>query len=137
MRYQTIEYGVDEDVATIRLNRPEKMNALSGGMRRELVDALSRAPEEARALVLTGNGPGFCAGQDLGDVKNLGELEPRPGAARGIRAAAAADLRLPGADDLRRQRRGGGRGRQPGAGRRHRHRRALGDVSSRRSRGSG
>lgn len=75
MRYQTIEYDVEDDVATIRLNRPEKMNALSSAMRRELIDALARAPEEARALVLTGNGPGFCAGQDLGDVKNLGELD--------------------------------------------------------------
>lgn len=75
MAYQTIHYGVAEDVATIRLNRPEKMNALSAAMRRELIEALSRAPDEARAVVLTGNGPGFCAGQDLGDVKSLSELD--------------------------------------------------------------
>ena len=75
MAYQTIEYGVQDAVATIRLNRPEKMNALSTAMRRELIDALSRAPEEARAVVLTGNGPGFCAGQDLGDVKSLADLD--------------------------------------------------------------
>lgn len=75
MRYETIDYFVEEDVATIRLNRPDKMNALSAAMRRELIDALSRAPGQARAVVLTGTGPGFCAGQDLGDVKNLGELD--------------------------------------------------------------
>jgi 2-(1,2-epoxy-1,2-dihydrophenyl)acetyl-CoA isomerase len=75
MAYGTIDYGVAADVATVRLNRPEKMNALSAAMRRELIDALSRAPEEARAVVLTGNGPGFCAGQDLGDVGSLSELD--------------------------------------------------------------
>lgn len=75
MAYDTIEYGVEEAVAIIRLNRPEKMNALSAAMRRELIDALSRAPGEARAIVLTGNGPGFCAGQDLGDVGSLADLD--------------------------------------------------------------
>jgi 2-(1,2-epoxy-1,2-dihydrophenyl)acetyl-CoA isomerase len=75
MAYQTIDYGVADAVATIRLNRPEKMNALSSAMRRELIEALSRAPGEARAVVLTGNGPGFCAGQDLGDVRSLGDLD--------------------------------------------------------------
>ncbi len=75
MPYQTIEYALEDAVATIRLNRPDKMNALSAAMRRELIDALSRAPEEARALIITGNGPGFCAGQDLGDVRSLAELD--------------------------------------------------------------
>jgi 2-(1,2-epoxy-1,2-dihydrophenyl)acetyl-CoA isomerase len=75
MAYETIEYGVADEVATIRLDRPDRMNALSAAMRHELIDALSRAPGEARAVVLTGNGPGFCAGQDLGDVRNLGELD--------------------------------------------------------------
>ena len=74
MAYETIAYAVADEVTTIRLNRPDRMNALNAAMRRELIDAFSRAPEEARAVVLTGNGPGFCAGQDLGDVRNLGEL---------------------------------------------------------------
>ncbi len=74
MDYDTIAYGVADEVATIRLNRPDKMNALNAAMRRELVDALARAPDEARAVVLTGSGPGFCAGQDLGDVQSLGDL---------------------------------------------------------------
>lgn len=75
MSFRTIDYVVADGVATIRLNRPDKMNALSAAMRHELIEALSRAPEEARAVVLTGNGPGFCAGQDLGDVRNLAELD--------------------------------------------------------------
>jgi 2-(1,2-epoxy-1,2-dihydrophenyl)acetyl-CoA isomerase len=74
MSFHTIHYSVADNVANIRLNRPEKMNALSAEMRRELIDALARAPEEARAVVLTGNGPGFCAGQDLGDVKSLADV---------------------------------------------------------------
>ena len=75
MRYETIGYGVVDAVATIRLNRPDKMNALSAVMRHELIDALSSAPGEARAIVLTGSGPGFCAGQDLGDVRSLADLD--------------------------------------------------------------
>jgi len=75
MAYETIEYSVSDSIATIRLNRPEKTNALNRTMRRELVEALSRAPDEARAIVLTGSGRAFCAGQDLGDVERLAELE--------------------------------------------------------------
>lgn len=75
MPYKAIEYSVSDSIATIRLNRPKKMNALNRTMRRELVEALSRAPDEARAIMLTGNGRAFCAGQDLGDVERLAELE--------------------------------------------------------------
>lgn len=74
MEFETITYDVTDDVATIRLNRPELMNALNAVMRRELIAALTQAPQDARAVILTGNGPGFCAGQDLGDVKSLEEL---------------------------------------------------------------
>lgn len=75
MAFETIEYSVSDSVATIRLNRPEKMNALNRTMRRELVEALSIAPDEARAIVLTGSGRAFCAGQDFGDVERLAELD--------------------------------------------------------------
>ena len=75
MGYQTITYDIDANIATIRLNRPDKMNSLNRVMRRELTEALSRASDEARAIVLTGNGPGFCAGQDLGDVGSFEELD--------------------------------------------------------------
>lgn len=75
MPYQTIEYTVSDSIATIRLNRPGRMNALNRTMRRELVEALARAPDEARAIILTGAGRAFCAGQDLGDIERLADLE--------------------------------------------------------------
>lgn len=75
MTYETILYAVDGGVARITLNRPERMNCLSGPMRRELLHALRRAPQEARALVLTGAGRGFCSGQDLGDAASVADLD--------------------------------------------------------------
>jgi len=74
MCYETLLYALSEDVATITLNRPDRMNSLNGAMRAELTDALSRAPREARAILLTGAGRGFCAGQDLGDTGKLADL---------------------------------------------------------------
>lgn len=74
MSYETLLYVVADDVATVTLNRPDRMNSLSAAMRAELLDALSRAPRDARAVVLTGEGRGFCAGQDLGDTGNIAEL---------------------------------------------------------------
>jgi 2-(1,2-epoxy-1,2-dihydrophenyl)acetyl-CoA isomerase len=74
MSYETLLYSVVDDVATITLNRPDRMNSLSAAMRAELLDVLSRAPRDSRAVVLTGEGRGFCAGQDLGDTGNIAEL---------------------------------------------------------------
>jgi 2-(1,2-epoxy-1,2-dihydrophenyl)acetyl-CoA isomerase len=74
MSYETLLYAVAGDVATITLNRPDRMNSLNAVMRAELLDALTRAPREARAVVLTGAGRGFCAGQDLGDTGNIADL---------------------------------------------------------------
>lgn len=75
MGYETIVYDVSDGVARITLNRPEKMNCLSGLMRRELLHALRRAPEDARAAILTGAGRGFCSGQDLGDARSVADLD--------------------------------------------------------------
>jgi len=74
MSFETIEYAVAEGVATVALNRPDKMNSLTRKMREELLAALTRAPQEARCLVLTGRGRGFCSGQDLGDAGRFEEL---------------------------------------------------------------
>jgi len=74
MNYQTLLYAVANDVATVTLNRPDRMNSLNAVMRSELLDALTRAPRESRAVVLTGAGRGFCAGQDLGDTGNISDL---------------------------------------------------------------
>jgi 2-(1,2-epoxy-1,2-dihydrophenyl)acetyl-CoA isomerase len=59
-------------ICRITLNRPEVMNALNRALRAELTAAL-RAGWEARVIVLTGAGRGFCSGQDLGDAQGLDE----------------------------------------------------------------
>ena len=75
MSFQTITYTLAAGVATIALNRPEVMNALSRQMRAELLQAVQRSAAEARVLVLTGNGRAFCSGQDLGDAAAVGALD--------------------------------------------------------------
>lgn len=64
----TIRYRCDASIATITLDQPDTLNAFTATMRREVLDALFQAREEARVIVLTGSGRGFCAGQDLGDL---------------------------------------------------------------------
>ena len=71
----TVLYELDDRLATITLNRPDKMNSLSRAIRTQLRAALERAIGEARAIVLTGAGRGFCAGQDLGDASNFAALD--------------------------------------------------------------
>lgn len=69
MDYETIIYAVEQGVATVTLNRPEKLNSFTERMHGELHAALSAARDngDVRAVVLTGAGRGFCAGQDLTD----------------------------------------------------------------------
>jgi 2-(1,2-epoxy-1,2-dihydrophenyl)acetyl-CoA isomerase len=75
MRFETITYELTDDIATLTLNRPEVMNALSSIMRREILAALTQAAGEARALVLTGAGRAFCSGQDLQDAGAMGAFD--------------------------------------------------------------
>jgi 2-(1,2-epoxy-1,2-dihydrophenyl)acetyl-CoA isomerase len=68
MTFANILYSVDQGVARITLNRPDKLNSFNVAMHQEVREALGRVVSEgARVLVLTGAGRGFCAGQDLGD----------------------------------------------------------------------
>ena len=69
MTYQTILFDVAEGVAKLVLNRPERLNSFTVAMHEEVADALGRVEEDrgVRALLLTGAGRGFCAGQDLND----------------------------------------------------------------------
>jgi len=77
MAYTFILFEVDQGVARITLNRPDVLNSIHTAMSGEIRDALDRAAREReiRALLLTGTGRGFCAGQDLDEV--------RPGATTG------------------------------------------------------
>lgn len=67
----TILYAAEAGVATITLNRPDKLNAFTAEMHGELREAVARAADDVavRALLITGAGRGFCAGQDLADRK--------------------------------------------------------------------
>lgn len=68
MSYDTILFSVDGGIARLTLNRPDKLNSFNPQMHGEVRDALRRLPgSDARVLILTGAGRGFCAGQDLGD----------------------------------------------------------------------
>lgn len=70
MHYDTIRFEQDSDIAVVTLNRPTVMNALNTQMRAEITHAVRDAAKSARVIVLTGEGRGFCSGQDLGDGVN-------------------------------------------------------------------
>ncbi len=79
--YQSIIYAADGPIATIKLNRPEKLNAFGGSMREEILDALEAvaANDQVRALVITGEGRGFSAGGDIDHLKQLRENKNEEG----------------------------------------------------------
>jgi len=67
MPFETILFEIDGGVATLTLNRPDKLNAFTAAMHEELREAMHRVRTEqgVRALLIAANGRGFCAGQDL------------------------------------------------------------------------
>jgi enoyl-CoA hydratase/carnithine racemase len=67
--------------AVVRLNRPDKKNALNRAARRELLAALMHLRTECRAIVMTGCGDSFCSGVDLKEVRSDAEggIAPDPG----------------------------------------------------------
>jgi 2-(1,2-epoxy-1,2-dihydrophenyl)acetyl-CoA isomerase len=75
---ETIIFDVADGVATITLNRPDKLNAFTVRMHEELAEALDEAAREPaiRALLVTGAGRGFCAGQDLSERKSTPDGPP-------------------------------------------------------------
>src|SRR3954468_2200110 len=73
--FEEIRYEVADGVLTITLDRPDRLNAFTGVMARELIEAFDRADgdDDVRAIIVTGAGRGFCAGADLeagGDTFN-------------------------------------------------------------------
>jgi len=74
MTYECLLYEVKDGIATLTLNRPDRLNALGGSLRDDLHDAVTRsaADPDVRVMVITGAGKGFCSG---GDVKAMGEAK--------------------------------------------------------------
>jgi len=116
MAYETIDFKADGAIARITLNRPDRLNSFTAAMHGELREVLANLGD-ARVVVLTGAGRGFCAGQDLndravapGEAIDLGETVhacwnplirtltslPQPVIARvnGVAAGAGANIAL-------------------------------------------
>lgn len=116
MAYETIQVANADSIARVTLNRPDRLNSFTRAMHAELSDALANLGD-ARVVVLTGAGRGFCAGQDLndrsvapGEAVDLGETVeeswnplirtlaalPQPVIARvnGVAAGAGANIAL-------------------------------------------
>jgi enoyl-CoA hydratase/carnithine racemase len=80
MSYETILTSIDDGVLTITLNRPDRLNAFTIAMQRELCDALERsdADDAVRSVIVTGAGRAFCAGADLAMGKDAFNYKARP-----------------------------------------------------------
>lgn len=81
MAYETIKYEVAEQILTITLSRPEKLNACTAAMERELIDAFDRVDHDndVRAIIVTGEGRAFCAGADLSAGAGTFDYDARRG----------------------------------------------------------
>jgi 2-(1,2-epoxy-1,2-dihydrophenyl)acetyl-CoA isomerase len=78
MSFETVTYELNKTVATVAMNRPDALNALSRQLTADLNDAIRQAmAENARAIILTGNGRAFCSGGDLREMKAMWESEGR------------------------------------------------------------
>jgi enoyl-CoA hydratase/carnithine racemase len=86
MSFEQIVYELDGGILTLTLNRPDRLNAWTGQMGLELMEAFDRADadDEVHAVIVTGAGRGFCAGADLGaggetfDYRKRGASDPVP-----------------------------------------------------------
>lgn len=86
MSYETIIFEKEDHIATITLNRPEKMNAWNGKMQDDMDKAINdvTADNDIRALIITGAGRGFCAGLDVAAMAELAELGLKGGVEKSV-----------------------------------------------------
>ena len=77
MPYETVLFSLEDGIARLTLNRPDKLNAFNARMREEVAAALDEAEAgKARVLLLTGAGRGFCTGQDLTAISEAEKEDP-------------------------------------------------------------
>jgi len=81
MDFTEITYEVSDSIATITLNRPDKLNAFTVTMMAEMIRAFDEvdADDDVRAVIVTGAGRGFCAGADLGSGSSSFDYDKRSG----------------------------------------------------------
>lgn len=90
MGYQQILTDNDDQILTITLNRPDRLNAWTGQMQTEVQDAIEKAgaDDTVRAIIVTGAGRGFCAGADMGGLQTIS-----PGAESAAAATSGASVK--------------------------------------------
>lgn len=93
MAYEQILYEVTDAIATVTLNRPERLNAWTPVMEREVRAAMTEATadEAVRIIILTGAGRGFCAGADMSGLNQASQSAPKMSSAKERAAAMRAD----------------------------------------------
>jgi len=79
--YESILFGSEAPIATLKLNRPQTLNAFGGSMREEILDVLGKIAddEQIRVLIVTGEGRGFSSGGDIHHLKRLREAKDEQG----------------------------------------------------------
>src|ERR1700681_1041691 len=100
MSYETITYEIAEQILTITLNRPDKLNAFNATMQRELIDAFDAADNDdnVRAIIVTGRGSAVRAGAHLSSAADPSARAARRGPVRRL-ADGAVDYSDPNIRD--------------------------------------
>jgi enoyl-CoA hydratase/carnithine racemase len=96
MSYNTIQYDVEDGILTVTLNRPDKLNAFTGEMLSEMIDAFDRADtdDDVRCIIVTGAGRAFCAGADLSAGGRTFDADSRDDRRSGLQPDGGGQLTL-------------------------------------------